>query len=142
MAAPALRHASRRSASAARRSARRFGLPPDVKLGVGIERLDYTKGILERLRAVERVASTSTPDWMRPLVFVQLAAPSRGNAARLPAAAAGVLERCADEINERYGSDGYQPIVLLIASTTSQDEVYELYRAADVCVRLAACTTA
>ena len=49
---PPSRHRSRR---AARRSGRQLGLAPDVRLGVGVDRLDYTKGIIEKLLAVERL---------------------------------------------------------------------------------------
>ena len=60
-----------------RRSVRgRSGLPPRRPAGVGVERLDYTKGIVERLRAVERLLEQH-PEWIGRFTFVQIAAPSR-----------------------------------------------------------------
>ena len=53
-----------------------LGLPPDAKLGVGVDRLDYTKGIEERLLAVERLLERF-PHLRGRFTFAQLAAPSR-----------------------------------------------------------------
>ena len=55
----------------------RLGLPADVCLAVGVDRFDYTKGILERLNAVERLLE-KWPAWIGRFVFVQVAAPTRG----------------------------------------------------------------
>ena len=55
---------------------RRLGLPDDVRLAVGIERFDYTKGIIDRLRAVDGFL-TAHPEWKNKFVFVQVAAPTR-----------------------------------------------------------------
>ena len=52
------------------------GLPPDTALGVGVDRLDYTKGIEERFRAVERLLELE-PRWIGRFTFVQIAAPTR-----------------------------------------------------------------
>ena len=54
----------------------RFGLHPDVHLGVGVDRLDYTKGILERFDAIERLLELE-PRWIGQFSFLQAAAPSR-----------------------------------------------------------------
>ena len=62
--------------SAARRCSRELGLAPDALLGVGVDRLDYTKGIEERLLAVERLLERF-PEFRGRFTFVQLAAPSR-----------------------------------------------------------------
>src|SRR5690606_41097716 len=51
-------------------------LEPDALLGVGVDRLDYTKGIEERLLAVERLLER-IPEYRGRFTFVQLAAPSR-----------------------------------------------------------------
>ena len=47
-----------------------------MRIGVGIERFDYTKGILDRMRAVD-VLLESHPEWRGKFVFVQAAAPTR-----------------------------------------------------------------
>ncbi|MEO6186210.1 MAG: trehalose-6-phosphate synthase, partial [Steroidobacteraceae bacterium] len=54
-----------------------FNLPADALLGVGVERWDFTKGILERFRALELFLQTS-PAYQGRLTFLQVAAPSRG----------------------------------------------------------------
>jgi trehalose-6-phosphate synthase len=109
----------------------RLGLPADVKLAVGVERLDYTKGILDRFHALDEFFQQHS-DWIGRLVFLQVAAPSRGT---LPAYQQLYREcvELVDEINERYGRGDYRPIVLLDRHH-DQDDLAMLYRAADFCV--------
>jgi len=52
------------------------GLPVGHKLGIGVDRLDYTKGIVERFRAIERLLELN-PEWIGRFTFVQVAAPTR-----------------------------------------------------------------
>ena len=60
-----------------RRSIRELNdLPPEHKLGIGVDRLDYTKGIVERFRAIERLLELN-PSWVGRFTFVQIAAPTR-----------------------------------------------------------------
>jgi len=109
----------------------RHGLPANAKIAVGVERLDYTKGILDRFHALDEFFHQHS-DWIGRLVFLQVAAPSRTS---LPAYQR-LHEEClalAAEINERYGRDGYQPIVL-IDEHQNHAQLSELFRAADVCV--------
>ncbi|RWL07246.1 MAG: trehalose-6-phosphate synthase [Mesorhizobium sp.] len=109
----------------------RFGLPANVKLCVGVERLDYTKGIPDRFHALDELF-TRYPEWVGKVVFLQVAAPSRGT---LPAYRQ-LHEEClryAEELNQRYGSETYNP-VLMLAEHHSQEQVYEIYRAADICM--------
>ena len=109
----------------------RFGLQPGARIVVGIERFDYTKGILDRMLAIDHLLS-ARPSWKGRLVFIQAAAPTRSRLA----AYSGLqkeAERLADEINARHGSGAYQPIVL-VARHHEPDEVYELFRAADACI--------
>jgi len=110
---------------------RELGLPPGAKLALGVERLDYTKGILDRFHALDEFFQQHS-DWIGRLVFLQVAAPSRGT---LPSYRQ-LHRECMDlvaEINDRYGRDGYQPIVFLDRHH-DQSELAELYRAADLCV--------
>jgi trehalose 6-phosphate synthase len=117
---------------ACRRAVRaRLGLADTVKLAVGIERFDYTKGILDRMAAVDELL-TRQPQWRGRFVFVQAAAPTRSTLGTYGALQEGAL-RLAEEINARHGDDGWQPIRLVIRHH-DQREVYELFRAADVCV--------
>jgi trehalose 6-phosphate synthase len=106
-------------------------LPADAKLGVGIERFDYTKGILDRMRSIDLLLERH-PHWRGRFTFVQVAAPTR---AKLPAYARLEVEAVAlaEAINARHGSNGYSPIRLVIRHH-EPDEVFELFRAADVCI--------
>jgi trehalose 6-phosphate synthase len=108
----------------------RLGLPAELQLGVGIDRLDYTKGILERFMAVERLLELE-PGWIGRFSFLQVAAPSRTLIDEYQSFEARV-RALAERINQRFGRPGYQPIVLRIEHYDAR-EVYELYRAADLC---------
>ncbi|MEI2676640.1 MAG: trehalose-6-phosphate synthase [Burkholderiaceae bacterium] len=109
----------------------RLGLPADVCLAVGVDRFDYTKGILERLNAVERLLE-KWPSWIGRFVFVQVAAPTR-TALDEYRSFQERIERVTQRINERFGRPGYQPVHLL-AQHHEHDAVMELFRAADICV--------
>lgn len=107
-----------------------LGLPADARLGVGVDRLDYTKGIEERLLAVEKLLETC-PEWRGRFVFVQLAAPSRTVIEKYRQLNEAV-EQLAGRINQRFGSGSYRPIILLRAHHEPMT-VFRFYRAADVC---------
>jgi trehalose 6-phosphate synthase len=108
-----------------------LNLPEGVKLALGVDRLDYTKGIIERVHALDEFFHQHS-DWIGKLVLVQVAAPSRSG---LPAYRN--LDRefrgLVDKMNARYGREGYQPVVLLDRHF-DQGELADLYRAADICV--------
>ncbi len=109
----------------------RLGAPPDIKLAIGIERFDYTKGILDRIRAIGALLDEQ-PRWRRKLMFVQVAAPTRSKLASYSALQADAIA-LAQEINQRHGGEDYIPIRLLIQHH-EPDEVFELFRAANVCI--------
>ncbi|MBV9359833.1 MAG: trehalose-6-phosphate synthase [Betaproteobacteria bacterium] len=109
----------------------RLGLAPDVKLGIGVDRLDYTKGILERFSAVERLLELE-PRWIGKFSFIQIAAPSRSSIDEYQNLDARVRTLAA-RINERFGKGNYQPIILKIEHHDAA-QVYEYYRAAEVCI--------
>ncbi len=109
----------------------RLGLGPDVRLAVGIERFDYTKGILDRMAAVDDLF-TRRPDWKERLVFLQAAAPTRSSLEAYSNLQADAI-RLAETINAKHGTANWRPIVLSIRHH-DQREVYELFRAADVCI--------
>jgi len=108
-----------------------LGLPPSACIAVGIDRFDYTKGILERLNAVERLLE-KRPEFVGRFVFVQVAAPTRSVLDEYRHFQTRV-QSLADRINARFGGEGYTPVVLL-AEHHEHDEVTELFRAADLCV--------
>ena len=108
----------------------RFGLHPEVRLGIGVDRLDYTKGILERFNAIERLLELE-PRWIGQFSFIQAAAPSRVSIDEYQNLDARVRQVAA-RINERFGRPGCLPIVLRIEHHDAA-QVYEMYRAADLC---------
>jgi trehalose 6-phosphate synthase len=116
---------------ACRRAVReRLGLAPNALLGVGVDRLDYTKGIEERILAVERLLERF-PRLRRRFTFAQIAAPSRTLIPEYQELSQRVQELAA-HVNERFGDDRWRPIALL-RSHHEPAEVFELLRAADVC---------
>jgi trehalose-6-phosphate synthase len=118
-------------AQCARSVRQRLGLDDDVRLGVGIERWDFTKGIVERFLALEHMLEAH-PAWRGKVTLVQVAAPTR---AKLPAyqQLRHETEQTVARINDRFGTERWRPIVLLGAHHDPV-HVYELYRAADFCV--------
>jgi len=109
---------------------RDFGLKSNALLGIGVDRLDYTKGIEERLLAVELLLERH-PEFRGRFSFAQLAAPSRTKIARYRELNETV-ERLAEHINQRFGEADYKPIILL-RSHHEPPEVFRFYRAADLC---------
>jgi len=100
-------------------------------LGVGVDRLDYTKGIIERFRGVERFLEKN-PFYVKHFTFVQIGAPSRSSIPRYQDFTAEV-EREAARINERFAANGWKPIALLTRHH-SHTEILPYYRAADLCM--------
>jgi len=97
---------------------------------VGVDRLDYTKGIEERFLAGERLLERE-PRLHGRFWFAQAAAPSR---TVIPAyqALGERTEALARRINERFGRDGWSPIILA-RHHHEPPAIFRLYRAADVC---------
>lgn len=106
------------------------GLPTDHKIGIGVDRLDYTKGILERFMAVERLLELE-PKWIGKFTFIQIAAPTRSTIDQYQHFQVQVRDMAA-KINERFGKDSYQPICLKVEHH-EPDQVFEYFRAADFC---------
>lgn len=109
----------------------RLGLPDGTVLALGVDRFDYTKGILERLHAVERLLD-KRPEWIGRFVFVQIAAPTRASLEEYRAFHERI-DRVTLRINERFGRPGYKPVHLLVQHH-EHEQVTELFRACDVCV--------
>jgi trehalose 6-phosphate synthase len=107
-----------------------LGLPEDTLLGVGIDRLDYTKGIEERLGAVNELF-VRHPEFKGRFTFVQLAAPSRVKIPQYQALNERV-EALAAEINARWSTASWRPIVLLRAHH-EPPTVFRYFRAAELC---------
>ena len=108
----------------------RHGLPEDHALGVGIDRLDYTKGVEERLRAVERLLELR-PEWVGRFTFVQVAAPTRASIEEYQHYETRVRALVA-RINGRFAGAAHPPIVFR-PEHQEPEQVYEYYRAAELC---------
>ena len=100
-------------------------------LGVGVDRVDYTKGILERFRGIERFIEMN-PAYQRRFSFVQIGAPSRTVIPRYQQFLDEVTLE-AERINARFQSGKWKPIVLL-KKHHSHQEIARFYRAASLCM--------
>jgi trehalose 6-phosphate synthase len=107
------------------------GLPADHLLGIGVDRLDYTKGIIERFQAIERMLEQH-PNLVGRFSMVQIAAPSRSSLDEYQNFESRV-RALVQRINKRFSSGSYLPIILKVEHHTA-DEVVRYYRAADVCL--------
>jgi alpha,alpha-trehalose-phosphate synthase [UDP-forming] len=102
-----------------------------ARMGIGVDRIDYTKGILERFLAVERFLE-KYPEYQGIFTFVQIGAPSRTHIKRYHDLQAEV-EAEAERINWRFQMERWKPIVLLNRQH-SHSEIAPYYRAADLCL--------
>jgi trehalose 6-phosphate synthase len=101
-----------------------------VRIGIGVDRLDYTKGILERFLAVERLFELY-PEYIGCFSFIQIAAPTRSVIKEYRYLEVEV-RALAEKINKKYSSENYMPIILLVKHHNAP-EVFEYFRASDVC---------
>jgi trehalose 6-phosphate synthase len=109
---------------------RDLGGRPDF-LALGVDRIDYTKGIPERLRGVERLLDLY-PAYREKFTFVQIGAPSRTTIKRYQDLTTEVEEE-AERINRRFRTGSWRPIVFL-KRHHSHAEIQPYYRAANVCL--------
>ncbi len=100
-------------------------------MGIGVDRVDYTKGILERFLAIERFLE-KYPSYQGKFTFVQIGAPSRSHLKRYHDLMAEV-EAEADRINRRFQTEKWKPIVFLNRQHNHQ-EIQRYYRAAHFCL--------
>jgi trehalose 6-phosphate synthase len=98
---------------------------------VGVDRVDYTKGILERFRAVERLLD-ECPSFQRRVTLVQIGAPSRTQIDRYQQFFDEVAAEAA-RINARFGDGRWRPIALLNRHHTHQ-QIARFFRAATACL--------
>jgi alpha,alpha-trehalose-phosphate synthase [UDP-forming] len=100
-------------------------------LGVGVDRVDYTKGILERFRAIERFLELD-PAYQGRFSFVQIGAPSRTDIERYKSFLDEVSAE-AERINTPFQTPKWKPIVFL-KKHHSHEEIARFYHAASVCM--------
>jgi trehalose 6-phosphate synthase len=101
------------------------------QLGLGVDRVDYTKGIPERLRALDRLWKLH-PEMRERFTFLLVATPSRTEIEAYRALEEEMLETVM-WINQRYGTDNWTPIVL-VHENVSAEVLAGAYRAADLCL--------
>jgi trehalose 6-phosphate synthase len=106
------------------------GLSPDHLIGIGVDRLDYTKGILERFLAVERLLELNS-SLIGKFTFIQIAAPSRATIDSYRHLDSDVRAQAA-RINNRFGKAGYEPICLKVEHH-GPEQIFEYFRGADTC---------
>jgi trehalose 6-phosphate synthase len=113
-----------------RRLRNRLGVR-DQQLLVGVDRVDYTKGLPERMLAIDRFL-TLHPEWKRKFSFVQVGAPSR---VHIPSYRRlnEEVDALVDEINWRHGNHTWRPIVYL-NEHHNPEQLFPLYRMAAGCV--------
>jgi trehalose 6-phosphate synthase len=100
-------------------------------LGVGVDRIDYTKGIPERFRAIERFFE-KYPEYAGRFTFIELGAPSRTHIKRYRDLMTEV-EEIVDKVNWRFQTKGWKPIMFLKAHH-SHEEINRFYKIADICM--------
>lgn len=122
--------ASESMAQASARWVAELGQPPEI-LGIGIDRMDYTKGIGERLEAIDCLLS-EYPEYIGRLTFLQIAVPTRPDIAGYRNLADEVVGQV-DAINAKWARGGWQPIVL-IRRLIGRKDLIALHLMADFCV--------
>lgn len=110
---------------------RELQINPDAKIFLGVDRLDYTKGIPERLRAFA-IMLDKYPEWRERVSFIQLGASSRSHIESYRQLSEEV-DVLAEEINTTYGTATWRPIHR-VRRQTSPRETIALYAFADVCI--------
>lgn len=100
-------------------------------VGLGVERLDYTKGILERLKGIEFFL-TAHPEYRERFSFLQIISPSRGAIPKYKEYAEAVFKE-AERVNAAFGTREWKPIVIEHRHY-SHAELKVLYQLADVCL--------
>jgi trehalose-6-phosphate synthase len=109
---------------------RQLALPATIRIGVGVDRMDYTKGLNEKFLAIEHLLETK-PELAGTFAFVQIAEPSRECLAAYRDARDQAFATC-QRVNRRFATESVKPIHLLEKHHEPAD-VYRYYRAADFC---------
>ncbi|HPT39071.1 MAG TPA: trehalose-6-phosphate synthase [Candidatus Omnitrophota bacterium] len=103
----------------------------DETIVVGVDRIDYTKGIVEKILAVDRFLD-KYPEYKKKFVFIQLAAPSRTHIKRYHDLI-GEIDELVEKINWKHIDGNWKPIIYL-KKHFSQDDIQPYYRLGDICI--------
>jgi trehalose-6-phosphate synthase len=109
---------------------KQYGLTADY-LGIGVDRIDYTKGLIEKFLAIERFLD-KYPVYQGQFTFVQIGAPSR-SLLKTYADTISAVEHEANRINWKFKSRAWQPI-LFLKRHHSHDEILPFYKSANMCM--------
>jgi len=110
---------------------KRLMISPKTIVGLGVDRLDYTKGLLKRLWAVE-VFLERNPEYLGRFLFIQIAAPTRAESEPYQGYR-DLLQSTVNEINQRFARAGWRPIEY-IEGQLSHASVVAYYRLAHFCL--------
>lgn len=100
-------------------------------IGLGVDRLDYTKGILERLKAIE-IFLKKYPSYLNNFTFIQIAAPTRSKIKKFREFAENI-EKEVERVNSLFKNKNWKPVVL-IKRHHDREEVNRFYKLANVCL--------
>ena len=100
-------------------------------VAVGVDRIDYTKGIVERILAIDRFLD-KYPEYKKKFVFVQLAAPSRTHIKRYHDLI-GEIDELVEKINWKHVDGNWKPLIYL-KQHFSQDDIQPYYKLGDICI--------
>ncbi|OAP58891.1 alpha,alpha-trehalose-phosphate synthase (UDP-forming) [Fonsecaea erecta] len=103
----------------------------EQKIILGVDRLDYIKGIPQKLRAFDRFL-TDHPEWVGKAVMVQLAIPTRGEVDTYRKLREEV-EQLVGRINGKHATFGHTPIQYMYRSV-EPEQLCALYAVSDVCI--------
>ena len=103
----------------------------DKLIAVGVDRIDYTKGIIERILAIDRFLE-KYPEYKNKFVFIQLAAPSRTHIKRYHELI-GEIDELVEKKNWKYLEGNWKPIIYL-KRHFSTEEIKPYYLLADLCI--------
>ncbi|HEY0434400.1 MAG TPA: trehalose-6-phosphate synthase, partial [Chitinophagaceae bacterium] len=109
---------------------RQYGLTAQF-LGIGVDRIDYTKGLIEKFLAIERFLE-KYPSYQGLFTFVQIGAPSR-SLLKTYADTISAVEHEANRINWKFKSKNWQPI-LFLKKHHSHEEILPFYQSANLCM--------
>jgi trehalose 6-phosphate synthase len=114
----------------AREALRKLNITSEF-VGLGVDRLDYIKGVIERLRAVETFLDVH-PEYRTRFTFVQISSPSRESSQKHREYGQAVTAE-AERINQKFQTESWKPIVFE-KRHYSHDELEPLYRAVNFCL--------
>jgi len=107
-----------------------FGLEGKI-IAVGVDRIDYTKGLVEKILAVDRFLE-KYPEYKNKFVFIQLAAPSREHIKRYHELISEIDE-LVEKKNWKYSEGIWKPI-LYLKRHFSPEEISPYFKLADICL--------